>query len=239
MQRKYVVIVSMLSVILAISVFIWQRIESNRQGVCIAEGRVLTEEELEQRFVVSFLKSQVYRLETFDEGRPLSKAASVKFGITSENLIAPRIDEIMYISVGNSKSFKDNFMLSYISSIDKNVENRVTELKENKGSMVLDFQGDFEILPFSKMIYEKQNFDKESPINQFNGYGNHAWNITIYSGSTDCCDGKFSSNKIIKQSLSDNLNSNNYVDKNKVTEKIKVTNCGNVKFYRYKFANDF
>lgn len=190
-RRYFVVLMIVLSVVLVFSVYIACRLAKNEAGVCIAEGRVISNAEHRQAFIRSLVRLGVVNSKVQEK---IFRGEAVRVGIINEAAELNFRDLVMRF-YENGKSFEENFDINVVAPLGSGLEaSRISE-----PFYLVTFRPSFgggAIFIYSPGIVRAEDSasikNKHMPTlyERFRGFGNNYYSVTFTLIGVECCDNR-------------------------------------------------
>ncbi|MDU8539579.1 hypothetical protein [Pseudomonas syringae] len=188
--RRYwpgLLLVALLLVVVSASYFAY-RVIQNDSGICLAEGRVLGDQEHRQRFLDSLVRNEIENSYLYKQH---DGNTGLKAGIIYQ---AEHYDPVRTIlnSKNNGKSFEENFGITVVAPVRENE----AAFDYPKEPFVLvtffDGQGGWSIFNPSRYIVKSDVSlrRKISMHERYLGFGNRFYEVYLDTISIECCGNK-------------------------------------------------
>ncbi|SFD14339.1 hypothetical protein SAMN05660479_03276 [Microbulbifer thermotolerans] len=231
-----IVVLSLIAIYFHIS---W-RFSQVDAGICPAEGRILSGDELRKRMLKDFVRVHVDFTDIYYR---ILRSGSWRVGI-SPDLSRVDVKRLIRESYGNEKSFEENFSIDVIAPSELVVtykESLSIDFPKKHFSLVFFTDDKSGLARFisTKSVYEIENDDdykkryKISLFDRYRGFGKHFYSLKSLIIHKDCCDNKF-----YRQTIREYMKNKREAYRDTVEEfdrgvafhsqVVAVSNCGNV-----------
>ena len=235
-KHRLRVLVGILAVILVL--FVTVQLSLNRAGVCVNQGRVLSEVELRQAVLQSLVTIEIENRNIYE--RIMGHRSSSPIGIIRN----PReldVLKLMEESVHSDKTFKMNFKIEEITP-EFDVERleepfMLVNYDDSKydGTAVFYVSSEIQQIDRPEQIKKLKNKYTLSLFERLQGFGEYYFHIPQTFSDRGCCDNRVPKNKR-KEIYLGSLRSIN-LDLKKPKRFVLVSNCGELLTFREKDTN--
>ncbi|MDR3054116.1 MAG: hypothetical protein LBU53_01755 [Zoogloeaceae bacterium] len=231
-QRKSrsvaIFVVAVVLVAASVSLFVQWRLSQVSAGVCVKQGRVLSEEELRQAVLQSLVDYEVENASIYNYGTESSRTLHVGIIRNPEEQSVPKLMEQAFLG---EKSFKENFGIEDIYQDFDWKELKVPfilikYISGSQGIAGLYITTEIQRIDNPEQIDTLSNKYKPNLYEQLQGYGKYYFRILEVAIQQDCCGNEVPMEKkeeIYKSSLSILNSSLSLATPRYITP---VSNCG-------------